>query len=153
LENPEGTVTLNRHTAPVLAVAFSPDGKRLATGSIDPTVRLWEPDKSQEPLVFKDDGIGGTSIALSPDGTRLASVTASLNTDATEVRLWDLRKGQEPLVLKEQVGNLAFSPDGKCIAGGGKKTVHLWDVDTGSPTRIFKLSETASAIIFSPDSK
>src|SRR5262245_21105823 len=121
------------HNNALHPVAFSPDWKRLATGSHDfSTVKLWDTATGQELLALKGHSIYDvTSVAFSPDGKRL--VTASQDRDHT-VKLWDAATGQELLTLKGHsniVWSVAFSPDGKRLATGSlDRTVKLWDAAT-----------------------
>ena len=115
-------------------MAFSPDGTRIASGSDDSTVRLWDAHTGQpigQPLTGHTDAV--SSVAFSPDGTRIASGSG----DDT-VRLWDAHTGQpigQPLTgHTDFVNSVAFSPDGTRIASGsGDNTVRLWDAATGQP--------------------
>ncbi|MCH7799304.1 MAG: protein kinase [Planctomycetes bacterium] len=76
--------TLRGHTAYVLSVAFSPDGARLATGSGDNTVKLWDAATGEEIMTLRGHTAGVTSVAFSPDGARLAT-----GSDDNTVKLWD----------------------------------------------------------------
>ena len=78
------TRTLKGHNAMVLSVAFSPDGKRLASASRDETVKVWDAATGQEILTLKGHTGLVSSVAFSPDGQRLASASA----DQT-VKVWD----------------------------------------------------------------
>jgi len=78
--------TLGNHTSKVVAVAFSPDGTRIATGSFDLTVKLWETETGQEVCTLRGHKAGVLSVAFSPDGRRIA--TSSM--DFT-VKIWDGR--------------------------------------------------------------
>jgi WD40 repeat protein len=118
-------------------VAFSPDSKRLATGTgffLTGEVKLWDVADGKEVLTF--DGHTGylTCVAFSPDGKRLASSAV----DDT-VRVWDLEAGKEALALKIHADDadqthrfiqaVAFSPDGKRLAsGGGDGIVRVWEL-------------------------
>ena len=79
-----GHVTLRGHTGAVTSVAFSADGKRIASGSYDRTVRVWDARTGQEALTLKGHADPVTSVAFSADGKRIVSGS----TDQT-VRVWD----------------------------------------------------------------
>jgi WD40 repeat protein/serine/threonine protein kinase len=113
VETGREVLTLPGHTAHVVALAFSKDGTRLATGSFDKTVRIWEMPGGRELLTLRGHGDNLRAVAFSPDGRRL--LTAS---DDWTVRLWDAASGREVLTLKEhkyRVVSAEFFPDGRRI--------------------------------------
>jgi serine/threonine protein kinase len=118
-----------RHNSYINSVAFSLDGKRLATGSADGSVKLWGAGAGQELLTFKAHSTEVTSVAFSPDGKRLATGGREHT-----VKLWDAGAGQELLTIKGYLGDvssLAFSPDGKRLAAGSDEpTVRLLEAAT-----------------------
>ena len=147
-----GSKELNRiqNSDIVLSVAFSPDGKAIACGSWDNTVKLWSLD-GRELQTFRGHSNGVFSIAFSPDGKTIASGSAD-NT----VKLWSL-DGREILTFtghRDRVNSIAFSPDGKTIASGsGDNTVKLWSLD-GREIQTFKgHSDRVNSVAFSPDDK
>ena len=117
--------TLVGHGAVVLSVCLSPDGRRLASGSEDETVRLWDVETGACVRTLEGHGQTVTSVCFSPDGRQLASGSYE-NT----VRLWDAETGACVKTLEghgDGVNSVCFSPDGKQLASGSfDRTVRLW---------------------------
>jgi WD40 repeat protein len=113
-----------RSQAGVTAVALSTDGKRLALGGPDKVVRLWDADSGKELRTFEGHAGPILSVAISPDGARLASVARFAAAQATSrtVRLWDAATGKEAVEVQGRAGMdraVAFSPDGRHLAATG----------------------------------
>jgi len=152
---PVGDV-IKGHTADVKGVAFSPDGKLIASTSADQTIRLWDAETRQpigEPLRGHEGVV--LPVAFSPDGRRLVSGSA----DKT-IRLWDVASGAqigEPIRgHTAEVMSVAFSPDGKLIASGGiDKTLRLWHADTRLPATdpLPAHEPVVVSVAFSPDGR
>ena len=122
--------TLKGHYGGVNTIAFSPDGKVLASGAGDNTVRIWDLATGACQATLKGHCGGIDTIAFSPDG----KVLASGSWKDPIVRLWDPATGACQATLEGHSGGIhavAFSPDGKVLASGSSdRTVRLW----GNPT-------------------
>jgi WD40 repeat protein len=133
-----------------VCIAFSPDGKTLASGGYDNRIRLWDPDTGKEVRALEGHKSYVNGIAFSGDGKWLAS-----GSQDKDLRLWDVATGKERRRFQGHTApivSVALSPDGRVLASycqGG--TLRLWDTATGKETR--SLSTGGYAMTFSPDSK
>ena len=148
-------LTLKGHSGGVCSVAFSPDGKRLVSGSEDRTIRLWDTATGTQLLTLKGHSGPVRCVAFSPDGRHLAS--GSGGTDKT-IRIWDTATGTELLAIKGHsnwVCSVAFSPDGKRLASGSyDNTIGIWDTATGKKLYALKgHSDVVRSVAFSPDGR
>jgi RNA polymerase sigma factor (sigma-70 family) len=143
---------LQGHTDGVLCLAYSPDGKSLASASKDGTVRVWDVDRGAERLNLTGHDGEVRWVTWSPDGKVLASTGAD-----GAVRLWDADKGTAVHSWKAHVGGasaVAFSPDGKRLASSGAdKTTRLWDLATRQELRKVERDKPVRGVAFSPDGK
>ena len=146
-------MTLRGHSGPVNAVAFSPDGKRLATASGDQTAKVWDAESGKELRTLRGHSSGVDGVAFSPDGKRLATVSY----DQT-AKVWDAESGQELLTLRghsKPVSGVAFSPDGKRLATASlDDTAKVWEAESGKELLTLRgHSSGVDGVAFSPDGK
>jgi WD40 repeat protein len=145
----------------VYSVAFSPDGRTLASGADDGVVRLWNVSSGQllKTLPGTANSSGSTTVAFSPDGHLLAA-------GSTTIMLWNVATGKSvyPFPHSDRildVTSLAFSPDGDLLAfsaettaSGNAQTITLWNV-TGSskPRTLSSQDNLIYSVTFSPDGR
>src|SRR5262249_30159791 len=138
----------------VVALAFSPDGKRLLGGTANgPThLILWETETGKELWRLKEKQRRIGSVAFAPDGKFVASSGAT-----GEIILWDAETGDKLRECKghdQPVESLAFSPDGKLLASASRdRTARLWDPATGKERLQVKRPDNQVSVALSPDGR
>lgn len=143
------------HSDYVQSLTFSQDGKLLASGSGDKTIKLWDVETGRE-IRTMTTNTGFTSVAFSPDGRMLASAGGISN----DVVLWSVKDGRTVTKLRMEgdhnyLNDVAFSPDGTTVAAASH-IIQFFNAGTGRALRVIKnISKNGriNSIAFSPDGK
>ena len=140
------------HYGGVLAIAFSPDGQWLASGSYDGTVRLWNVETGKPLQTMYGHGREVVTILFSKNGKVLTSGSFDHS-----IRRWDLESGRE-LQVRDchdgPVGGVVISPDGRLAATCSGYSIHLWSLATGKRLHMLRaVPGHANCIAFSPDGR
>jgi WD40 repeat protein len=149
------------HGSRVTALAWSPNGKWLASASYDKTVRVWDATNGAYLLTYKEHHERVNALAWSPDSTKLVSASH----DGT-VRVWNALSGTPIVTYSGHAGPVnavawspVFSANGTVLpshiaSGGTDKTVHIWDSSQGINQSIFRShTDAVYAVAWSPDGK
>jgi serine/threonine protein kinase len=152
---PIGTTlyTYHGHNNVVNAVAWSPDGIRIASGSNDNTVQVWNATDGTHVFTYQGHSNVVNAVAWSPDGTRIAS-----GSNDNTVQVWDATDGTHVFTYSghsQAVNAVAWSPDSARIASGSlDTTVQVWDASDGGQLYTYRgHSDLVNAVAWSPDSK
>ena len=146
------TSRLKGHTSDITCLAFSPNGRMLASGSLDGSIRLWDVRRQKHKATL-DDQNAISDIAFGANGKTLVSCNGF---EGAPVQLWDVAKKRPKKTLIQQdekfFSAAAFSPDGQTIAVMGISDVSLWDVTTGQNRgKLGGHFSNITSIAFSPD--
>jgi WD40 repeat protein len=146
-------LTHTNMSADITGIAFSPDGRRIASARYDGAVQVWDVATGKETLALRGHSDGVRGVAFSPDGRCIASA----DEDHT-VKVWDAATGRKTLNLDgncDYVLAVAYSPDGRRLASAGfDRTIRLWDTATGKETLTLRgHSKMVMGVAFSPDGR
>jgi WD40 repeat protein len=140
--------TLQGHAMQIAALAYAPDGKRLASLSLDNTVRVWDARAGKAIRTLRLGGkatgwVDARGLAFSPDGKRLA---AAANRET--VKVWEAATGRELHDFHQPAASVAFSPDARRLAWAGGHGIMVRDADTGK--EVYAVKGTFDVVLFTP---
>ena len=138
------------HTKPVLCVAFSLDGKRIATCSADNSIIIWRVSTGASLATCKGHDSEVTSVAFSATGELVAS-----GSENGDVRVWNTETGEShrslDIGLRREVWSVAFGPRGDVVVSGELDATRLWDVETGDCLHVFDRCTWHRTLELAPD--
>ncbi|MCF4969875.1 nSTAND1 domain-containing NTPase, partial [Nostoc sp. CMAA1605] len=145
--------TLEGHSNEIRSITYSPNGKQLASASLDGSIKIWDISTGKTLTTIKDHSNTVYSVTYSPDGKQLAS--ASLD---KSIKIWDISTGKTITTFKghsNTVYSVAYSPDGQKLASASlDKTIKIWDISTGKTITTLKgHSDGVRSFTYSPDGK
>ncbi|MGZ6366161.1 MAG: WD40 repeat domain-containing protein [Ktedonobacteraceae bacterium] len=147
--------TYRGHTDRILTVAWSPNGKYIASGSLDKTAQIWASSQSEhfQPYIYRGHTGGVQTVTWSPDSNRVASGSI----DKT-IQIWDALNGEHAAIYTghtDAVNTVAWSPNGTYIASGAAdNTVRVWEVTTGRQLYVYRgHGASINSIAWSPNSR
>ncbi|MEH2226107.1 nSTAND1 domain-containing NTPase [Nostoc sp.] len=145
--------TLEGHSRPVNSIAYSPNGKQLASASADNTIKIWDVSNGQLLKTLTGHSSPLNSVTYSPNGQQLASASAD-NT----IKIWDVSSGQLLKTLtghSSPVNSVAYSPNGKQLASASAdNTIKIWDVSSGQLLNTLRgHSSPVNSIAYNPNGK
>ncbi|KAI1073332.1 hypothetical protein LB507_011656 [Fusarium sp. FIESC RH6] len=146
-------LTLEGHSSSVYSVVFSHDSKKVASGSRDKTIRIWDAETDECEQELKGHSSSVYSVVFSHDSKKVASGSGD-NT----IRIWNAETGECERELKGHSGwvnSVLFSHNSKKVASGsGDNTIRIWNAETGECERELKgHSNWVMSVVFSHDSK
>jgi WD40 repeat protein len=163
-QEPQLRIETEGHTARIRAMAVTPDGKLLVTGSTDKTVRLWSLPGGQLVRIIRPPIAGGafgqvSAVAIAPDGKTIAlsGYDAGCEFAASDCRFIHLYDSSDGTLLKRlgpvkaHVYDLAFSPDGRRLAAAaGQQGLFIWENPLGEQPRALSAADPAYSVVFNP---
>ncbi|MHC4642280.1 MAG: WD40 domain-containing protein [Planctomycetota bacterium] len=168
----EELVTLSGERHEIVCVAFSPDGKSIASGGRDGSIKLWDATTGEELMTFRGHLWRVISVAFSPDSKRIVSASGDWTIKVWDIvsgsiigsiKVWDVEIGGDLRKLfrarqrregKSDVRSVAFSPDSKrIVSGSGDGIIKIWDAYTGEELMNLSGHEGIHSVVYSPDGK
>ncbi|MDB9486116.1 WD40 repeat domain-containing protein [Dolichospermum circinale CS-537/01] len=141
--------TLTGHSHWVNAIAVTPDGKTVISGSSDKTIKIWDVVTGTEKFTLPGHSNSVSAIAVTPDGKTVISGSSD-NT----IKIWDVGTGTEKFTLQghsNSVNAIALTPDGKTVISGSYKTIKIWDLATRKEIATFTGESPITCCAVAPD--